>query len=64
LVVLLATVPYSLYFCIFVADVENPWGLPPDLAGYERLLRGQMAGLDPASPASQGRQTEKPLHFV
>jgi hypothetical protein len=54
-------VRYLLYFCIFVADVENPWGLPPDLAGYERLLRGQMAGLDPASPASQGRQTETPM---
>jgi len=47
-----------------VADVENPWGLPPDLAGYERLLRGQMAGLDPASPASQGRQTKKPCTML
>jgi len=46
------------------SDGENPWGLPPELVGYERLLRQKMAGLDPASPAAQGRQTYQPSGTV
>jgi hypothetical protein len=42
---------------LFVSDPENPWGLPADLASYERLLRRRMSGLDPVSKDFQGRTT-------